>query len=253
MSQTARHYHEKTLQMLSPRPVYSLTNAAILEERKRICRVGFPEALRQWYSLENATALLRQHSNDDHPVPLQELGEPVVDWYGVKHRDFLSNSLLWIMGENQGVCNWAVDLNGSDDPPVLVEVDSAPKDNWVLHAGTFSEFIYCRVWDSPLWGFSCSPQEPVLREYDLKLLRSRFLAEPTTYGWPGDAQVRFTAPQGRILLWITQSCGVDWKVSARTADQLESLVQAVWDIGTLASTLYGPGAPGESVLSKLRR
>ena len=71
-----------------------------------------------------------------HPIPVEEfaLTESMV------------GPLLPIRWENQGVCTWAILLDGSNDPPVFVDVDSDGTE-WRLQAPSFSTYVYTCVWD----------------------------------------------------------------------------------------------------------
>jgi len=91
--------------------------------------------------------ILATHSNCDHPTPLDRLGEIEQVWHKADSRDSAPKSYLPTMTENQGVCRWAIELDGSDDPPVVVEVDSTSGVSWQHCADTFSTFVYTQVWD----------------------------------------------------------------------------------------------------------
>jgi hypothetical protein len=245
-------FHTKALALLDPPPAVSEANLRVLSERE--CRLGirFPASVREWYSLEGSVALLRRFSNDDHPVELDRLGAPAEEWYGAGPRDFVAKGLLWIMTENQGVCNWAVKLDGRDDPPVVVEVDSAPNEAWLPLADTFSEFVYCQVWDYQQRKVACSAQEIDLADSDLDYLRRTFEAGPTTASWPGNANLRFVSQHGCMLLWYGKERGTDWFIWADTANQLVKLLRLVWRCGNLSETLYGLDRDAERLLAQLR-
>ena len=112
---------------------------ALLDERERVLGIRFPAAAREWYSLEGAVEILATYSNEDRPLPIPNLG--VSPW-----DTLLSNGLLVFMDENQGVHQWGVQLDGSDDPPVHA---GYYKDltNWEIVTDNFSTFVYCYVWD----------------------------------------------------------------------------------------------------------
>ena len=250
----ASEFHEQTLRLLPLRPTLSERNAQILIEREQALGIRFPASIREWYSLDRSVEMLHEYSNQDRPVPLEELGAPVDRWYGTGPRDFLAQSLLLIMTENQGVSHWAVRLDGSEDPPVVVEVDSAPNEVWQPLARNFSEFIYCQVWDFMRSQTSCGAQEVGLSVTELHYLQSTFAPGPVTHGWPGSSNYRFTTPTGRILIWHSpQEHGADWQLFADDADQLHLLLKAVWNCGQLAQTLYGHNRTAEETLFALRR
>jgi len=93
-----------------------------------------PSSVREWYCNEDAIGLLTRYSNQDWPVPLREFS--VKSWK--------THHLLTFKKENQGVCYWAIDLDGSHDPPVYVDVDSNGAE-WTLHAPTFTAYVYACI------------------------------------------------------------------------------------------------------------
>jgi hypothetical protein len=194
MSPTTPNYHRDATALLPTSPRFSGTAAEVLDRRERELGIQFPDAIREWYLLEGAVDLLRQHSNADKPLPIDRLGEPFSNWYGCGSRDFVAQGLVVFMHENQGVCNWAFKLDGSPDPEVVVEVDTAPNDEWLPCADKFSTFIYCQVWDYRHVldiendGVGVSAQEPGLAQSDLQFLQANFLQRPTTCCWPGNAK-----------------------------------------------------------------
>lgn len=246
-------FHAETFALLPSRPSISESSVKLLTDRERSLGIRFPESVQEFYSLEGAVELLRRYSNDDQPCPLERLGEPWEDWYGAGRRDFVSQGLLWIMTENQGVCNWAVMLDGSNDPPVVVEVDSAPYETWQSFATSFSVFIYCQVWDHVGRGVSCSAQEQSLRQADLDFLKNEFDRRPKTFGWPGNTNYRFESKYGRVLLWDGQERGTDWFVSADDVEHLAQLLRQLWHCGNLSSTLYGIDREAERILAEIRK
>jgi hypothetical protein len=258
MTITTIKYHRDAVALLSEPPKFSVRAEELLAQRERELGIIFPEAVREWYSLENAVNLLRQHSNDDQPVALNRLGEPYPEWYGGGRRDFVQQGLIVFMCENQGVCNWAFRLDGNPDPEVVVEVDTAPNDEWLHCADKFSTFVYCQIWDHRralahrYTRVGVAAQEYDLAEDDLEFLKSNLLQRPSTNIWPGNANYRFEGNDGGILIWHGRS-GADWFVSAPTPASLHALLSKVWRCGTLADTLYDITPESTEVLRGLRR
>jgi hypothetical protein len=196
---------------------------------------------------------LKEYSNCDEPVAIAELGVPAPHWREREPIDFLRERLLWIMTENQGVCLWAVRLDGTNDPPVVVDVDSTPRIAWRPFASSFSEFIYCQICDHPKNKLQCGAQEVGLGEVDLVRLQREFEPGPTTFGWPGDTNSRFSTPDGRILICDREKDGAaDWLLFADDEEQIERLIRCVWNCGRLASTLYGVDSAAERIVKRVR-
>lgn len=245
-------FHTAAIGLLPSRSKFSPANADALAERERSIEKVFPASVREWYCQDRSVDLLREYSNCDQPVPIERLGAPTENWYEAGPRDFLLDDLLWFMTENQGVCNWAVKLDGSDDPPVVVEVDSSPKEVWRPLASSFSEFIYCQIWDHPPNFVQCSAQELDLTAHDRRYLQSNFIAGPSTSGWPGSVNLRFNSAHGRILIWYADDHSADWFLSARDEEEMVRLIGSVWNCGNLPSTLYANGRIAEHALSRVR-
>lgn len=80
--------------------------------------------------------MLARYSNKDWPIAPPDFA--LKEWH--------TQRLLPFKNENQGVCVWAVDMDGSDDPPVYVDVDTGGAE-WFLQAPTFSAHVNACVWD----------------------------------------------------------------------------------------------------------
>jgi hypothetical protein len=252
------HYHQATADLLRQPLVPSPAALKLLEEREAACGITLPASLREWYSLEDAVDILARHSNDDHPVPLALLGQiaPLETDPGLH----VAGRLL-VMRENQSVCSWVVQLDGSDGPPMLVGMDDdtaadgEPPVVWRPYAETFSTFVYNWVWDWPsgdvcsVWG----SDDPLAAE-DLAYLRASFPEGPPTYHWPGDCTYRFGTPAARIIIWDEPSRQADWTLISESADTLVGLLRLVWRCGNMPSTLDERGDDcGAEVLERVFR
>jgi hypothetical protein len=98
--------------------------------------IRLPPSVREWCSYDGALPILAAHSNDDPPIPVQEFSLT----------ESGAGRLISIRWENQGVCTWAILLDGSDHPPVLVDVDSNGT-VWQSLVQKFSTYVYTCVWD----------------------------------------------------------------------------------------------------------
>jgi hypothetical protein len=195
----------------------------LVSAREHLLQCRLPPSVREWYSYQDSVRLLRRHSDGDVPVALRYLGNLAHTSFDDDHADLTKRGLLLIMRENQGVCHWAVRLDNTDDPEVLVEVDSAPKPVWRKHCRTFSEFIYCRVWDYPLGRFVVQAQHDECKPRQLRFLRAHLDEGPRTYYWPGRRNLRFSLDSGRVLIWNGYGQS-DWQVSADSMDALAGLL-----------------------------
>ena len=146
-------------------------------------------------------ALLHRHSNSDWPVPIDEL------------RTSASDGLLVFMHENQNVCHWAIPLAGPSDPPVLVAAEDGREQGWCRCADRLSEWVMCQIADHQLVEAArFAGNLEALSEVWLQQLRENFELGTATYRWPGDRNLRFSSPMGRVLLWDTpDQC--DWFIA----------------------------------------
>jgi hypothetical protein len=246
-------WHEKTAELIGRRLEESDTAASVVSAVERERSFLFPDSVREWYSLPDATEILRQYSNDDSPVAARDLGKPFARWYNGGPRDFVSEGRLVFMFENQGVCQWSVELSGADDPPVAVIVDPGPHDDWTACARSFSDFVYCQVWDHPQWPYWIGAQLAGPGGSELLTLRQRYEESVRTFGWPGRTCYRFTCSSGRILLWDGEAAGgTDWQLMAPSATALEDLLISLWDVEPLRRALYSVSPESEQVLNRVK-
>ena len=120
-------YHTATFRLLGTEPEVSAKAVSQVEDAER--RLGFrlPASVREWYCNREAIEILAKYSNQDRPIPLSECAA----------QKWNSLHLLPFKHENQGVCTWSILLDGSDDPPVYVDMDSDGADLNML-SPTFS-------------------------------------------------------------------------------------------------------------------
>jgi len=246
-------YHTKAMQLLGLEGRISTTARNALDDVESRVKRTLPASVREWYELENAVQLLFQHSNADPPVDIGKLGEPLRDTLGGPH-DLVAQNLLVIRQENQGACVWAVLLDGSDDPPVVLDLDTQFK-TWTKCASSFSQHVYAWMWDySQVLAehrMLVQAQNPPLSEMALSSLSERFERECVTYGWPGHTQHRFYRGDQRILVWanIKQA---DWWLSAKTRESLESAVKLVSPLDSVGKAFWSNDAEGQAVLKRVR-
>ena len=209
--------------------------------------------MREWYELENAVQLLFQYSNEDHPVEIGKLGEPLRDMLGGGPHDLIAQDLLVIRHENQGVCVWAVLLDGSDDPPVVLDLDTQFK-TWTKCADSFSQHIYAWIWDySQILmkrALFVQAQNTPLSEMALSKLSEYFEKVCVTYGWPGQTQYRFCRDDQRILVWANSN-QADWWLHAKSKESLESLVRLVAPLDSVGKALWSNDAEGQAFLKSI--
>lgn len=229
-------YHQATLDLLHEHSSISEDAVEILDWLQEERNLKLPASVREWYSLSQAVAWLSKYSNQDHPIPLEQLAGVDDDWEDIQCHEI---DLVPIMIENQNACTWALQLNGTEDPPMVVSFDkTAPSAKWEPYAERFSTFVYTQIWDYQgvfsdytLWGGALlSPDE-------LYFLRTHFTEEPQTFTHPTPVTYRFSRGTQRILLWCGGEQMAQWFLSAATEEEWSQLTQTVESCETLAQSL----------------
>ena len=161
--------------------------------------------------------------------------------------------LLPIRWENQGVCTWALCFDGSDDPPVLVDVDSeVPRGNCSPNTSrpTSSCVLdYHVVLRQP--ALVQAQNSPISSE-SLRDLAGLFDEGPRTSGWPGNtAQYRFAGSRLGVLIWSMED-QADWFGGAADATSLESALRLGWELDAVGESFYDCSKIGRDRLAKLK-
>ena len=201
-----------------------------------------PRSVREWYSHPDAERILACHSNNDLPIPVAEF--ELERWN--------ARMLLPFKYENQGVCMWSLLFDGSDDPPVYVNVDD---NGWQIQAATFSDYIYSCVWDYAIVFAKAAlvqAQNDRITEQAIHALRANFIEQLQTHGWPGSTQYRFERDRQAILIWSGES-QADWFVADDNAASLHAAVKMVWQLDTVGDSFYSVSEIGKTVLKELKR
>lgn len=237
-------YHNATLELLGRRLRSEPTALDALECAERRLGVRLPRSVREWYSCDDAVPILAEHSNDDSPIAVQDFAL----------RESPIGRVLPIRWENQGVCTWAVLLDGSDDPPVLVDVDSGGS-VWQLLAQKFSTYVYTCVWDYRVvlgQPALVQAQNGPISPHALSVLAASLAEQPKTTGWPGSVQHRFAGDRHGVLIWSSEGESADWFVGAPDAGSLRSALRVVWSLDKIGETFYDCSAVAKDVLAGLK-
>ena len=250
-------FHHATAALLGRPLLLSEEALRSVENREQALGIRFPASVREWYSLSEGVDILESYSNMDHPVALENLGVPVEHWHNTEPLDLVADGLMVFLDENQYVTQWAIRLNDTDDPEVVVRaIDAIADRGWRHCADHFSTFIYAQVWDweTEFFGDPCvlQAQDQALGPADLAFLKQRFKEGPQTFGWPGDTNYRFFSEDGKILIWDTKKRQADWMIWAPSPVALVRLAKSVWHCGSLSTELYALEECGETLLTELR-
>lgn len=237
-------FHSATFRLLQREPRASAAAGAAVDAAEQRLGIRLPASVREWYRNEDAIDILAAHSNQDPPIAVERFVAIESD----------GRPLLPFRHENQGVCTWAIALDGSDDPPVYVDVDSDGK-KWNFLAPTFSAYVYTSVWDYAVVlnrPVVVQAQNEPLSETALTELRRCFREEQPTFGGLSSTQHRFTGNECGILIWNAVGQQADWFAGAADAHRLESAVRTIWQLDDVGRSLYASDESGESVLRRVR-
>jgi hypothetical protein len=227
-------YHAQTFKLLNIEPFYSLENEHLLHSIERELTITLPAAFHEWYTVAHTTQLLADYSNNDHPIPISKLGRPLARWLPY---DPVKNGVLPFMVENQGVCTWAIRLNGQDDPAVLVEVDSGSPPQWQLCAEHFTDWVHLLIRDwLTLQQLRFQAQAIPLTEQDLTILGAAFQEIGRTYAWPGTINYRLHNAWGDLIIWAGSNQS-DWFLCP-LPDMEQALLTHLWQCANLRQSLY---------------
>ncbi|MDM8006045.1 MAG: SMI1/KNR4 family protein [Phycisphaerae bacterium] len=236
-------FHRATFRLLGREPETTAGARAEVDDAERRLGVPIPASVRDWYERGEAVAILAEHSNNDPPIA-------VADFALVRRA---SETLLPIRYENQGVCTWAICLDGSDDPPVFVDVDTGGAE-WQVQTQSFSDYVYSCVWDYRVvfqQPAVVQAQNDPLSAVAVETLTGKFRQQLRTHGWPGSTQYRFQGDRQGILIWAGQE-QADWFIAASDAESLRAALEAVWDIDSVGHCLYDCSEIGRTVLAEMR-
>jgi hypothetical protein len=293
-------YHQSVFDLLDLRPRISAEARASIEACEARSGRRLPAAVRDWYSTENVVladelppeaeetpdepwddSLWYDYSNMDHPEPLTA----VLEQFTQRSRGEPSPEgpdLIRVMGENQGCCSWYIRLDGSENPPVVVDHDFEGRE-WFQVADRFSGFVfdwfagyYFMNWTplsertflssrrtrpprekvhlDGLW-LSAPADEPLAPPY-LDFLIENFAEESRQQIADGVIQYQFRDEDGLVRVTSDgygEPDGVSaWWLHAPSAPQLLRLARRIRWCGTLSTTLRHATEPGGLVLDRLR-
>ena len=208
-------FHTNSFRWISdPIPSGHPETLARAEERLGL---RLPLSVCEWYGDVDGRHILSKYSNHDHALVPNDFERVEVD----------GKSIIIILIENQAVCRWGFELDGTDDPPV--HVDFRPHANeLLLYSRTFSEFTYVRVFDFEALGDSdrmfSKTRHPLTKD-ELRALEGSYTIEPRSWGWPSNITYRFSNTLGRITIWQSER-QADWNLSAISPEALVQLKQS---------------------------
>ena len=225
------NYHQRSLALLQREAINSPRHVQVLDALEDHHQIKLPASVREWYTLEFATEVLR---SDDFPIPIDQLGE-TSEWLEFC-RETIVHGVLLVMRENQDVVHWCVQLDGSDDPPVVTrEPDAIATEPWKIASSSFSDFIYARLWDRQterghhLSTSTFRPKTIALSDETRDLLAQTFTPVATKLDSYLGLTYRFERNNQRLLIYSNPQHSYSvWVAQADTLDALYDLLKTIW-------------------------
>jgi len=264
-------YHQSAFELIGKVPIFSEDANAVLDQLEQRYEFRFPASLREWYSIHNILEMFFKYSWGDPVefVQVEKLIPKKIADENASARRYRDARLIVFKTALESDCQWAILLDGSDDPPVLFEDDTAPP-SWEPIASSFSEWCYSeiRFWlDDPNemrdWQFQRESEQSrvwrhqhsswLLTAYDsvsnrdLDLLRQHFQQGPLTR--PSEARFFFQSATGDQQLVLDDN---RWFLWAQTEESLLQLTNFVWSCGNLAEKLHDVGDHYTDIPQRLR-
>ena len=181
-------------------------------------RPDLPASVREWYSDPRLLTILKVFSNHDRALDPAE-------FVLRQTRDVKS---MCFLVENQNVCDWSFAVDQGDDPPVFVTyAESGPEPTPCCKS--FSQFVYTRIFDNGhALGHECSLEEvqPSVGAAVRQYLQATLQTEPVTTGWPSPETLRFSCPDGRLIIWNGERQS-DWLMTSPTSAGLALMQRAL--------------------------
>jgi hypothetical protein len=159
-------YHQSVFDLLDMQPQESPQAREMIEACEARSGQRLPESVRQWYLIDGVVFLRPDndwrervrnqrdylwydYSNMDLPESLEavlrQFESGRTEGHEQDERRPPAGSVR-VMVENQGVCSWYIQPDGSDDPPVIVDAEYDHQTEQVIHwvrvADRFSAFIF---------------------------------------------------------------------------------------------------------------
>jgi hypothetical protein len=215
-------HHQRTIEFMGITPEIDTSAVQAFDNLEKRLSRRLPASLKEWYSLKNALDNIL--GNQDKVFSIHQLADDPLK--------ILADHKLFLIDENQNVCGWALDLNGTDDPPVLISDEDF--DRWHDFTDTFSDFVFIRAWDyqwSDGYYLQAKQVDANFAPDLVNHLGNHYTELPISHGgfWryiPSAKVYRFMRGQKRVLLTL-QGDGVTWELRTNEYDDLVSLVKAV--------------------------
>ncbi|RKZ51888.1 MAG: hypothetical protein DRR16_30955 [Candidatus Parabeggiatoa sp. nov. 3] len=249
-------YHQKTSHYLKKEPVISEEALEQLAAAEKRCGLTFPASVREWCSIKDAMKFLQYFQNDDSSFlkrsPFEDIEVIGEKWHDKEGDDVAidlddsdqdwGQDFLVIMHEYEIGSRYAVKLDGSDEPPVFLDRDSAPQIIWQYYANSFSEFIYHCFW---YWNMALTKKtfqfrahtDQRLNQHDFAFLEQHFKQENRiTPTYSTKVVYRFSQADQQIIVGLEDK-NTHWELSANSPSSLFELADQVWHCNGLSAAL----------------
>jgi hypothetical protein len=239
MSEPARlRYHGLTFEMLRREPAVSAEAQHQVEAAERTCGRRLPGAVREWYCLDGGSRALCRTLP---PLPWVLM---VLGWGGVTPSAEQPNRLL--VGNEWSEVSYLLEVDGSDDPPVVVEAVGG-RGRSRPYAASFSAFVFAQAWPGG-GAYTLVAGDAGFGPMELDYLRDHLREGPSVEPAEGWTRFHFFNESGRVGVSHQgdpheEGPGV-WQLCADSAGRLAELGRLVWPCGNVRHALPAEWARG---------
>jgi hypothetical protein len=246
-------YHQATFELLARQPVLNKEAQRLLKEWEKDHADRLPLSVREWFTLQDAGTLLGGGPGGEWVAGVGDLlrGYEALNEPGGSGE----RKLLCFLDLHQGVTYYDLEIDGSEDPFVVI-VDCG-REETELPRERFSVFVFSSLWPA-LPGACCSlvANDRAFGPMELDYLIETFTEGPRTSCPNGDTWYRFFNALGRISVTkqgdATSEGRAAWGVVANSEESLYALAKQVWGCGTLSRSLRGSRKVEKAVVQRLR-
>jgi hypothetical protein len=246
-------YHRATFELLEREPLLSDGDQQILAEWERTHPYRLPLAVREWFTLQDAVALLGGAPTGSEWAA--GLGDVLRGFEALRSSPPTERKLLCFVVICQGVTLYDLELDGSEDPYVVVvdcgqELTEPPRER-------FSTFLFSQFWPGlPGFRYTLRANDRAFGPMELDYLIENFTEGPRSSCREGETWYRFFNAVGRISVTkpgeATSEGRARWDIMANSEESLYAVAKQVWGCGTVSRSLRGTTKVEKAVLQRLR-
>jgi hypothetical protein len=246
-------YHRATLELWGREPVLNKDVQRRLKQWEKGHPNRLPLSVREWLLLRDACPVLFGGSHNEGVVGLEDF---LCAYVALSERARTGErKLLCFYDVHQGVTYYHLEIDGSEDPLVVV-LDCGHEDD-ELPRERFSTFLFSSAWPGLPGGcYSLVANDTAFGPMELDYLIENYREGPRSGVRDGATWYRFFNATGRISVTrqgeATREGRAHWGLMASSEESLYTLAKHVWRCGTLSRRLRGSRKVEKEVVKRLR-